>query len=267
MERQPILGDHFYPADERSRESKLAEVFRGLEVETAQAIGLVLPQGALDTTGRIAAEALVRVTVPDVVVLLGAAHAGHATRGAIATAGGYRLPGGRVPVDTRFSEDFANLGLLHEESAPQLREHAFEAVLPLLLHRNPRLRIVPVLFGPMPHATCVRIGNALADCVNNHGRDVLIVATTALACYLPSTRVEALDARAIARIEALDGAGLFELAAEHPEALDGLVPVAVMAAAARALGRTSSSLVRHQIQTPNIDRAAECVGQASFVVR
>lgn len=267
MERQPILSEHYYPADERARSARVAELFASVDAAPEPAIGVVLPQGSLDATGAIAAEALARVVVPDVVVLLSFAHAGQSTRGAIATTGGFRLPGGRVPVDTRFAEDFANLGLLHEEPTVHLREHAFEAVLPLLLHRNSRMRIVPVLFGGMPHPTCVRIGNALADCINNHGRDVLVVATTSLAAYLPSPRVTALDARTIARVEELDGAGLHELASAHPEALDGAVPVSILTACARALGRRTATLCRHVIQTPNLDRSAECVGQASFVIR
>jgi len=270
MERQPILGDHFYPIDDVAREARAASLFAAVSApdphgETALAV--ILPHGSLDVTGPIAAEALSRVVVPDVVVVLGAAHAGTAPRGAIATVGAYRLPGARVPVDTRFAEDFAGLGLLHEETSSHLREHSIEAVLPLLLHRNPRMRIVPVVFGRMPHATTVRIGNALADCIQNHGRDVLVVATTALAAYVPSTRAESLDQRAIARISALDGAGLHELVETHPESIDAVAPVSVALASARALGRDAAALAMHRVITPNIDRPNECVGLASFVIR
>jgi AmmeMemoRadiSam system protein B len=268
VERQPILGDHFYPADDKAREARIAELFQAFGEATPEpALAVILPQGSVDTTGAVAAAALARVEVPDVVVVLSAAHAGVAPRGAIATVGAYRLPGARVPVDTRFAEDFAGLGLLQEDAAVHAREHATEAALPLLLARNPRMRIVPVVFGSMPHATAVRIGNALADCVQNHGRDVLIVATTALAAYLPAPRVEALDARCIGAISALDGAGLYEVVNTHPEALDGVGPVAVLLAACRALGRDAATLVQHTVQTPNLDRSGECVGQASFIVR
>lgn len=268
MERQPILGDHFYPADDKARDTRLAELFAEQgDVAAEPALAVILPQGSLDTTGSIAAAALARVEVPDVVVLLSTAHTGAAPRGAIATVGAFRLPGSRVPVDTRFAEDFAGLGLLQEDVNIHAREHAAESVLPLLIARNSRIRIVPVVFGPMPHATSVRIGNALADCVQNHGRDVLIVATTALAAYLPAPRVESLDARAIASISALDGASLHELASTHPEALDGVGAVSVLLAACRALGRDGATLVKHVVQTPNLDRSSECVGQASFVVR
>lgn len=268
MERQPILGDRYYPSDDRAREARIAEAFGAFpNVTPLPALAVILPQGSLDATGSVAAAALAEVEVPDVVVVLSCAHAGKAPRGAIATVGAYRLPGARVPVDTRFAEDFAGLGLLEENEQPHAREHATEAALPLLLARNPRMRIVPVVFGPMPHATTVRIGNALADCVQNHGRDILLVATTALASYLPAKRVEALDARSIESIERLDGAALADFAGQHPEALDGSAAVGVLMAACRALGRHQAVLVQHSVITPNLDRVSECVGQASFIIR
>lgn len=267
MERQPILADHFYPTDDAAREARVASLFSTIDAEASAALAVVLPHGSIDVTGPVAAEALARIVVPDVVVVLAAAHAGTAPRGAIATVGAYRLPGARVPVDTRFAEDFAGLGLLHEETSSHLREHSIEAVLPLLLHRNPRMRIVPVVLGRMPHATTVRIGNALADCVQNHGRDVLVVATTALSAYVPSARAESMDQRTIARITALDTAGLNELAEAHPEAIDAVAPVSIALASSRALGRNEATLTAHRVITPNIDRPTECVGLASFVIR
>lgn len=267
MERQPILGDHFYPTDDAAREAQVASLFAESGGEAEPALAVIVPHGSVLTTGPVAAAALRRVVVPDVVVILTAAHGASAPRGAIATVGAYRLPGARVPVDTRFAEDFAGLGLLTEDTGPHLREHAIEAVLPLLLHRNPRMRIVPVVLGRMTHATTVRIGNALADCIQNHGRDVLVVATTTLAAYVPSPRAESIDERSIARISALDGAGLTELVDAHAEAMDSVAPVSVTLAAARALGRAEAALTKHQIVTPDIDRPTECVGLASFVIR
>lgn len=268
MERQPILGDHYYPADETAREARVSALFADLDTASAtNALAVIVPNGSLDGTGSVAAAAIAKVVVPDVVVVLGAAHAGVAPRGSIATVGAYRLPGTRIPVDTRFAEDFCGLGLLQEETSAQVREHSVEAVLPLLVNRNPRMRIVPVVLGRMPHATTVRIGNALADCIQNHGRDVLVVATTALASYLPSLRVEALDEKVIERIRRLDGAGLHEIAEAHPEAIDSVAPVSIALAAARALGRDSAELAEHTIVTPNLDRSAECVGLGSFILR
>lgn len=265
MERQPILADHFYPADERARDAAVAALFPE-PAAVGRALGVVLPQGSLLATGATAAEALAQVEVPELAVVLGSSHAMRAPRGAVMCLGAVRLPGARVPVDTRFAEDLAGVAMLEENGAPFERDHALEAVLPLLLHRNPRLRVVPVVFSPLPHPTVVRIGKALADAIQNHGRDVLVVATTSLASYLPSREVEALDARALAAIEALDASALTELVTERPEAMDGAAAVGVLLSCARALGRTSARLVAHRVRTPNIDRVGECHGYASLIV-
>lgn len=265
IDRAPILAGKFYPEDETALDERVSALL-GVAQQSEPALGLIVPHGSLEVSGPVAAAAYARVRVPDVVVILASSHTGQTSRGSILAHGLFRIPGARVPVDTRFAEDFRGLGLLHEDEAPHVLEHAIEAQLPFLVRRNPRLRIVPVVFGPMPHPSCVRIGNALADCINNHGRDVLVVATTTLSHYVDAKTAEALDGRTLDRILSLDGPGLFELVADRPEAMCSAVPVAVLLACARALGRNQATLVRRGSSGEATGSDDEVAGFASVLV-
>lgn len=265
MEREPILKGLFYPDDEQTLATEVGELL-GLAQSSEPALAAIVPHGALSRSGRIAATVFQQFEVPDVVIVLSATHAGHETRGAIMTHGIFKLPGARVPVDTRLAEDLRAHALLTDDAHAHVFEPAIEAQLPFLVKRNPRVRIVPVVFGPMPHASCVRVGHAIADCLHNHAGNVLVLATATLSSYVPAASMRERDQPVIDRIERLDAQGLYEHAVSHPEAMSGAIPVSIVLSMARALGRTNAALLAHGhgCEPGDEDRAA---GYASFVIR
>jgi AmmeMemoRadiSam system protein B len=284
MERAPVVAGRFYPDDPEELQAEILKLLAAEGSVTSQpAVAAIAPHGALAASGSVSAAVFARVQIPSVVVLLCASHTGQATRGSIMHHGTWRLPGGGVPIDTRFAEELRSLALLTEDPDAHRHEHAIEVHLPFLLRRNPRVRIVPVAFGPLPAATCVRIGNALADVMNGHSRDVLALASTNLAHYLPVDALAERDERVLDRIRALDVEGLFQLS-EGPEigrsaasvpandagatsAIDGLVPTAIVMSAARALGAMSAEVVaRDDSSTASGDRE-RAVGYAGVVIR
>lgn len=265
MEREPILKGLFYPEDEQARETELTSLL-GLAQSSEPALAAIVPHGALARSGKVAASYFQRFAVPDVVIVLSATHAGHETRGAIMTHGMFKIPGARVPVDTRLAEDLRAHALLTDDAHAHLFEPAIEAQLPFLVKRNPRVRIVPVVFGPMPHASCVRVGHAIADCLHNHAGNVLVLATATFSSYAPAKGMRERDQPAIDRILTLDAQGLYEHARENPAAMSGVIPVSIVLSMARALGRNEATLLEHGVgfDPGDEDRAA---GYASFVIR
>ncbi|MBC7173455.1 MAG: AmmeMemoRadiSam system protein B, partial [Polyangiaceae bacterium] len=226
----------------------------------------IVPHGALSISGQIAGAVYSRIDIPSVVVLMCSSHSGADTRGSIMTHGTFRLPAGGVPIDTRFAEELRSLALLTEDDAPHRNEHALEVQLPFLLRRNPRVRIVPIVFGALPLATCVRIGNALADLMNAHSRDVLAVAVTNLSHYAPVEVVAERDGRAIEAMRTLDVDGLYAMTDAAID-MDGLAPTAVVLAAARALGASDAEFVaRGDSSAANGDRE-RAVGYAGLIIR
>ncbi len=265
MERVPVVAERFYPEDP----GELAEqVDRLLDAsaESAPAVGAIVPHGGLHVSGPVAGAVYARVEVPSVVLLMCSSHVGDPTRGSIMTHGTFRLPGGGVPIDTRVAEELRSLALLTEDAEAHRNEHALEVQLPFLVRRNPRVRIVPVVFGPLPAATCVRIGNSLADLVNTHSRDVLLVAATNFTHYAPVDVVAERDARTLEHICALDVEGLFATFDAKLD-MDGLVPTAIVLAAARAAGATGAQVVARGDSSGAMGDAERAVGYAGLVIR
>jgi AmmeMemoRadiSam system protein B len=278
MERAPVVAGRFYPNDPEELKAQVLRLL-GSEAgaESRPAVAAIAPHGALSVSGSIAAAVFARVQIPSVVVMLCASHAGLPARGAIMNHGTWRIPGGGVPIDTRFAEELRSLALLTEDPDAHRQEHALEVHLPFLLRKNPRVRIVPVTFGQLSAATCVRIGNALADVMNGHSRDVLALASTNLGHYLPADALDARDAPVLDRIRALDVDGLFRAAEAYDAegrngasaacALDGLVPTAVVMSAARALGATSADVVARGNSADATGERDRAVGYAGVVIR
>jgi AmmeMemoRadiSam system protein B len=281
MERAPVVAGRFYPSDPEELQAQVSKLL-GPEgaSEAGPAVAAIVPHGALSVSGPVAAAVYARIQIPSVVVLLCASHTGQASRGSIMHHGTWRLPGGGVPIDTRLAEELRSLALLAEDPDAHRHEHALEVQLPFLLRRNPRVRIVPVSFGPLPAATCVRIGNALADVMNGHSRDVLALASTNLSHYLPVEALAEQDDRALDRIRALDVEGLFQAAAQERSSdaadgaalpsgarLDGLVPAAIVLSAARALGATTAEVVARGHSATATGDAERAVGYAGVVIR
>lgn len=265
MERAPVVAERFYA---EAPDALVAQVdgFLDASASAAPALGAVVPHGGIDVSGPVAGAVYSRVDVPSVVVLMCSSHVGAPARGSVMTHGAFRLPGGVVPVDTGVAEELRSLALLDDEAEPQRNEHAIEVQLPFLVSRNPRVRIVPVVLGPLPLATCIRIGNALADLVNIHSRDVLVLAVTNLTHYAPVEVVRERDTRLLQRICTLDAEGLFA-AADPGVEMDGLAPTAVVLAAARAAGAMGAELVARGDSSRAMGDRERAVGYAGLVIR
>lgn len=266
MQREPAVAGRFYPGDGTLLREEVARLI-GPAPSPEPAIAVITPHGGFAYSGQIAGAAFAKVRVPGVAVLLGPNHTGFGTRGAIMTHGHWQIPGRTVDIDGPVAEEFRGVALLTEDARAHADEHSLEVQLPFLAARNPQVRIVPVSFGPMPYAGCVRIGHALADVVIRHGREVLIAVSTDLSHYLPAELARAEDERLIDAIQSLDAERLYRTVVDEGVAMCGVIPTAIALLAAKALGAQSAELVRHGNSGEASEDFARVVGYASFVIR
>lgn len=266
MDRDPVVAGRFYPDDENALTEDVAG-YIGPEPSEENAIGLVVPHASLAYSGRIAGPVYARARVPPVVVVLSPNHTGHGARAAILTHGTWRIPGARVPVDRNAAEELRRLALLTEDGEAHRHEHSLELQLPFLVGRNRRVRIVPVCLSYMPYAACVRIGTALADVVQMHGRDLLLVASTDMSHYVAADEAREKDRKALDRIEALDPEGLYRTVMDEDISMCGFIPTTVMLIAAKSLGATSAELVGYGHSGETSGDHRRVVGYSGWVIR
>ena len=266
MERSPVVAGRFYPGDADTLSAEVTG-FLGPDLRQEPALAVVAPHAGYMYSGAIAGSVYAAVRIPSVVVVMCPNHTGHGARGAIMTHGTWRVPVGRVPIEEPVAEELRGLALLTEDARAHTHEHAIEVHLPFLLKRNPRVRIVPIVFGHMPYASCVRIGHALSDVVKNHGRDVLLVASTDMSHYIPEDRAREKDRMALDAMEALDAQRLYDTVEKNDISMCGYIPTTISLLAAKELGATEAKLLRYGHSGEVNGDLSRVVGYAGMVIR
>jgi AmmeMemoRadiSam system protein B len=192
------------------------------------------------------------------VVLVGPSHRAAFDGCAVFARGAWETPLGLVPVDAPLAEALIASGDgVAEAPRPHAQEHSLEMQLPFLQHLVPGLRLVPVLMGSQSRAECEALALALVSVLERAspeagvgvgaagGRAVLLVASSDLSHYHPSSVAARLDAQVAGDVERLDADGLMtRLEARHEHACGGGPIVSVMKAA-RALGASRAKVLRY----------------------
>jgi MEMO1 family protein len=266
MDRAPAVAGRFYPADPEALANQVQDLL-GPSPSHEPAIALVAPHAGYEYSGALAGAVYASARIPDVVVVLAPNHAGVGARAAIQTSGRWIIPGASVPVATAEAETLRGLALLTDDPRTQTHEHSLEVHLPFLVHRNPNVHIVPVSLGFMPYAACVRIGTALANVIVQHGRDILIVASTDMSHYVPAEEAARMDRMALEQVERLAPEELYRTVVEMDISMCGVIPTTVALVAAQALGARSARQVGYANSGDASGDFSRVVGYAGYVIR
>ncbi|GAB4277443.1 MAG: AmmeMemoRadiSam system protein B [Deferrisomatales bacterium] len=267
MVRKPAVAGQFYPGSPRALESFLREAVP-LAPEPEEALGVVSPHAGYVYSGRVAGAVFGRVRVPDTVVLLGPNHTGLGTPASIMTEGVWATPLGSVPIERGLARAVAGAcPILEEDSLAHAHEHSLEVQLPFLQYRNPSVRIVPIAFLLRDYPSIDEVGAALAEVLRGWPDPVLLVASSDMTHYEPHETAREKDAKAIERVLALDPEGLLATTRTLHITMCGVVPTAVLLAAAARLGATGGELVRYATSGEVSGDYGSVVGYAGMIIR
>jgi AmmeMemoRadiSam system protein B len=273
--RAPAASGRFYPADPARLADEVDALCREARAEArtptpAPAIAAIAPHAGLPYSGPTAARVFVRLALPRIVVIVAPNHTGvwRAPGGAsLLLRGAFRTPLG----DVALAEDLARAlldaePLVGEDADAHRGEHAIEVELPFLQRLRPDTRIVPLVLAFADWEPCRALGDTLARLVRGWPEPVLLVASSDLDHYEPAFVSERKDARALAAVEALDGAELLARCEREDISMCGRAAVATVLAAATTLGATRAVVVdyRHSGQvTGDLERV---VGYGGVVI-
>jgi hypothetical protein len=244
-----------------------------LEIERTVA-GAIAPHAGLFYSGAAAAWtwAAVAGQRPEVVFLLGPNHYGLGERIALSGAPSWSTPLGDVPVDGEASRLLREgFDLARLDDSAHSREHCLEVQLPFLQVLVGDVPIVPIcIFGGRRLAADAardleieRFGQALAHVAE--GRRALFLASSDWTHYETKASAFRKDTAALARVEALDDAGLLALIDEMNVTMCGALPVAAAISAARASGASSARVLKYYTSGDITGDEDEVVGYASVV--
>jgi AmmeMemoRadiSam system protein B len=260
------VAGQFYPGEPEELRAFLQRAMPPGEPPQA-AFGVVCPHAGYRYSGAVAGAVFGRVQVPDTVLLLGPNHTGAGTPASIVSSGGWATPLGTAEIDTGLAEALkGDCPLLEEDARAHAREHSLEVQLPFLQYLNPRVRVVPIAFMLRRFEEVEQVGRAIAAVLAAWPEPVLVVASSDMTHYEPRAEAERKDRLAIERALAVDAAGLLATVAEHRISMCGVVPTAVLLAAAAARGARHGELVRYATSGEVTGDDRQVVGYAGLVI-
>ncbi|MBR4226794.1 MAG: AmmeMemoRadiSam system protein B [Candidatus Methanomethylophilaceae archaeon] len=214
--RLPRSAGRFYPSDPTSLtaciescfESPIGPGIPGEEGSARRILGIMAPHAGYMASGMNAAHAyraLKEDGLPDVYVIIGPDHYGTA-HGTVICSEPFLTPFGPCRTDERICGALAET---YEDSlSAHLYEHSVEVHVPFIQYIDPDPRIVPIMMGRQTPSEARRLADALASACE--GRDVVVVASTDLSHYIPSSEASRLDGMALDRVAAMDPEGLYD---------------------------------------------------------
>lgn len=181
-DRQPAVAGMFYPDRAEDLKRMISELFatavrrKGLQEVTA----IIVPHAGYVYSGTVAASGFNQLD-PDAsydnIFILGPSHRVGFEGAAVYTAGNFTTPLGTVEVNRQLGEELIkNSSMFTARTDAHAAEHSVEVQVPFLQHHLKKaFRIVPIVLGSNPPATCRKIGEALRPFLN--GKNLFVVST------------------------------------------------------------------------------------------
>ena len=268
--RPPAVAGRFYPGTSAEVSAAVAQLFPPHPGADRDAAAVMCPHAGWMFSGKLAARTLHEVRIPERVVALCPNHTGLGARAAVFATGSWKVPGTTVPVDNELAVALVDAAAGVRGCRPDIEAHAFEhsieVLVPLLLARQPALRLVPVVLGSLTTEECVTFGQALAKAIDSTGGDVLVLASSDMSHYLPEAETRRRDEMALAALATGDPATLADAVARHDVSMCGLRPACAMLGYARAVGAGRPELVGYTTSGEAFGDYSQVVGYAGVVV-
>jgi AmmeMemoRadiSam system protein B len=265
--RPPAVAGSFYESDP-GRLAAEVHSFLPKDAAAEPAIGAVVPHAGYVYSGPVAGAVYGRLAIPSVAIILCPNHTGRGAPASVDPSDAWRTPLGNVPVDRRLADRLMALApSLEEDAAAHAREHSLEVQLPFLQVRRPGIRFVPISIGGNDLELCREIGEAAADVVTEEAERPLLLASSDMNHYESRRVGREKDDRAIARIEALDPAGLLATVREGRISMCGVLPATALLFAARRLGANQARVVARRDSGDETGDPLSVVGYAGVIVR
>ena len=274
-ERAHAVAGYFYPG----KAGTLASTVKGLLAAAQRPdspeivdtpIMLMVPHAGYIYSGKVAAEGLNQVRLPETIFLLGPNHTGKGQRLAVWPGGCWRTPLGAVPVDEDIVRLLTGSGAgFASDTAAHAADHCLEVVLPFLQVLVPALRIIPISVSWRDLAGLRRAAEVLAQTCEGleaGGRKVCLLVSSDMSHFLQDESARRVDAVALERLLALDPEGLFNTVLGQRISMCGVLPATLALFAAKQRGATQARQAAYATSGDVTGDRSRVVGYSSVIV-
>ena len=267
MIRRPAVSGRFYPAEPEVLRSAI-KGFTEPAQERTKAIGVIVPHAGYVYSGHVAGAVYSRIELPSHNIVLCPNHTGFGAPLSIIQSGAWLTPLGEIPIDEELSAALMDADRdLQDDVEAHRFEHATEVQLPFLQHiGDSKTQFVPITIGTGSLQQLQALGRAIAQVIQNAGRNTLIIASSDMNHYESEAVTRVKDRKALDQILAMSPEGLYEVVQREKISMCGYGPAVSMLTASKLLGATKAELVRYATSgTVSMD-FDHVVGYAGIVV-
>jgi len=264
--REARAAGRFYPAEPARLRADLDAclAYRG---ERRRATACLVPHAGYMYSGAVAGAVFARIDIPPSTLVLGPNHSGRGHPLAIMKEGEWQTPLGPVAVDSTLARELLErFPALSEDLSAHRFEHSIEVELPFLQAGRRDARFVPLGIGTGQLILLEQLGEAIAEVLRNRENEVLIVASSDLNHYEDDRTTRIKDHKAIEKILALDGPGLYRTVIDESISMCGFAPAVTMLRAASLLGARKAELVRYATSAEASGDYSTVVGYAGILI-
>jgi AmmeMemoRadiSam system protein B len=230
---------------------------------------LMAPHAGYMYSGPVAAwiySALAGFGKPDVFIVVGPNHYGIGAPVAVMKSGVWETPLGRIEIDGDLAERIiSHYKEVEDDPHAFSKEHSVEVQIPFIQYYFKDVKIVPIVIWRQTPSTARELGRAIAKAVKGYGKKVYVIASSDFNHYEPHDVTMKKDDIAISKILQLDEAGLFEVASKFDISICGIGPIAALIVAAKELGYSNVTLLKHATSGDTSGYRDETVGYASVI--
>jgi len=235
--REAVYSKQGWYPDTREAALKILEEKVPRASDGLKALAAIVPHAGWMYSAGVAGKVYGRIEIPGRVIVLCPMHRAMGAPVSLWDRGIWETPLGDAVVD----EEFAACLMKNDRSvkidySAHALEHAIEIQLPFIVYRNPLAKIVPLRLGHLSFDECMTLAQSLAATMKEFDGPTLIVASTDMSHEDNIETLRHNDPLAMARIEALDPAGLYNTVQDNDISMCGFIPVTVALEAARLSG-------------------------------
>ncbi len=262
--RPPAVAGRFYPASPEAINQMLDQLLPP-QVSRGRWSGVLVPHAGWVYSGRLAAQALSRVEIPDRVLIVCPKHRPGGAAWAVAACGGWGLPGQVVPTDLELARDIAeSVEGMALDNAAHAEEHAIEVQLPILARLAPSSRVIGVAIHGGDWERLARAAQQLAAVLRKLPDRPLLVISSDMNHYADDDSTRRVDRMALDAIESLDPRRLLDTVTQNRISMCGVLPAVLVMETLRHLGAlTRCELVGYTTSAEASGDRRQVVGYAA----
>lgn len=234
--RRPAVAGQFYP-ETAAEVAKALDAMLPAEPKPEPWSGAMVPHAGWVFSGRLAAETLSRVEIPETVIVLCPKHKRPGANWAVAPYGSWSVPGAEVPGDPELAGQLVeSIRGLRLDATTHQYEHAIEVQLPLLARLAPETRVVGIAMHGGEWVDLERFADQLAGVLATLSTPPLLLISTDMNHFADEAETRRLDQMALDAVAQLDPRKLLETVRSQQISMCGAVPTAVAMETLRRMG-------------------------------